>query len=189
MSLSLNKPAVIGLSVAGVLLLAAAIGIPVWLLSRKADAGTVAVNGVLSPAEQERQNTLALVKLYIEIGEYDRARNLLDSLLIKNAQDAEALSMMDDVIALKAGASLADFPQYQQLDTAGLEQAIDKLNSELAKSSAAMEEALKKQNAETAASVKRLEEQAAMERASREQAAAREEAENLRREQEAAEQA
>ena len=54
-------------------------------------------NGVSS----ERDNILPLAKRYIERGEYERAMDLLDSLLITNADDSEALDLMDDVILLR----------------------------------------------------------------------------------------
>ena len=57
-----------------------------------------------SSSSLERDNTLKLVQRYIEKGEYDRAMDLLDGLLIKNADDPVALAMMDEIIALKAGA-------------------------------------------------------------------------------------
>ena len=63
---------------------------------------------VLSSAE--RENTLTLVKRYIERGEYDRAMNLLDQLLIQNADDAEALALSDQILTLKAGQKPKDAP-------------------------------------------------------------------------------
>ena len=40
-----------------------------------------------TPDQIERENTIALIKLYVEKGEYDRAMNLLDGLLIKDANE------------------------------------------------------------------------------------------------------
>ena len=106
------------------------------------------------PDEQmsERENTILLTKRYIERGEYERAMNLLDSLLIKNALDEEALAMIDEIIALKAGASLQDFPRYSQT--------IDVNTQELEKALSKMEEALRQQQEAQALTAQKLSEQA-----------------------------
>ena len=118
----------------------------------------------------ERDNTLKLVQRYIEKGEYDRAMDLLDGLLIKNADDPVALAMMEEIIALKAGAKLSDFPRYSQsisVDTEELERALGRMNEELAKNSAAVEQALKNQNAQAQqiANAARQQEEAARQQA------------------------
>ena len=49
----------------------------------------------------ERANTLALAKRYADRGEYERAMDLLDQLLIQNADDAEILQLNDDILSRK----------------------------------------------------------------------------------------
>ena len=56
----------------------------------------------VSGNSSERENMLILAKRYMERGEYERAMNILDNLLIKNATDEDALALMDDVITLRA---------------------------------------------------------------------------------------
>ena len=63
-------------------------------------------NGVYGEGGQngnatERDNMIILAKRYMERGEYERAMNILDNLLIKDATDEEALNLMDDVISLR----------------------------------------------------------------------------------------
>lgn len=98
-----------------------------------------------SSGDSERKNTLTLVQMYMDKGEYDRAMNLLDSLLVKNAQDKDALSLMDKVIVLKDGKkqdSAADKnPDVNvNIDTSGItkavESSINSMKDELAKNNA-----------------------------------------------------
>jgi tetratricopeptide (TPR) repeat protein len=65
-------------------------------------AGIAACRSCSNSAGGTRQNTLALVRKYIDRGDYDRALNLLDSLLIKNADDKDANSMLDEILARKS---------------------------------------------------------------------------------------
>ncbi len=93
-----------------------------------------------------RKNTLALVQMYTDKGEYDRAMNLLDGLLVKNADDRDALALMDKIIALKEGKKPASENAGGQsdvnvnIDTSGITKAVqsslDSMKDELAKSSA-----------------------------------------------------
>lgn len=48
-----------------------------------------------------RQNTLALVQKYLDKGQYDKAMDLLNSLLISNPDDAEADKLLDEAIRQK----------------------------------------------------------------------------------------
>ena len=131
--------------IAGVILIIAALAIVFAVKgcntsSSSKKTNTTYVNGK-SPEEIERENTISLIKLYVEKGEYDRAMNLLDGLLIKNKDDQEALAMMDEILALKAGASLDQFPRYSQtinLNTQELERAINE-----------MQRAIQQQNAQS----------------------------------------
>jgi len=104
----------------------------------------------------ERKNTLALVQLYADKGEYDRAMNLLDGLLVKNADDKDARALMDKLITLKEGVKPAQGTDGGKsdvnvnIDTSGITKAmqssIESMKDELAKSSA---EAQKNQQAVT----------------------------------------
>lgn len=55
----------------------------------------------------ERHNMLALAEEYIKKGDYDRALNLLDSLIIKNAMDSEARALHSEATSKKAEAKEA----------------------------------------------------------------------------------
>ena len=48
--------------------------------------------------DQTRQNTLLLAEEYLERGEFQRALDLLDSLMIKNAGDEEARLLRDRIL-------------------------------------------------------------------------------------------
>ena len=98
-----------------------------------------------SSGDSERKNTLTLVQMYMDKGEYDRAMNLLDSLLVKNAQDKDALSLMNKVISLKDGkkqdSSSEKNPDVNvNIDTSGItkavESSINSMKDELAKNNA-----------------------------------------------------
>ncbi|HQG39554.1 MAG TPA: hypothetical protein PLV76_01550, partial [Spirochaetales bacterium] len=52
-------------------------------------------------AQKERLNVLKLARDYGEAGDYDRALNLLDTLLIKNADDKEALELQREILEKK----------------------------------------------------------------------------------------
>jgi len=101
----------------------------------------------------ERANTLALARRYIDRAEYDRAMNLLDQLLIQNAQDAEALALSDEILALKAAQGIsatASSGGSVSVDTSGIEKAVGRIAEEnaraareSAKNTAALTEALK----------------------------------------------
>ena len=51
--------------------------------------------------DSERQNTLALAQKYLDKGQYDKAMDLLNGLLIANPNDADADSLLDRAIQLK----------------------------------------------------------------------------------------
>ena len=50
-----------------------------------------------------RNNTFSVVRMYLEKGQYDRAMDKLDELLLKNPTDEEALALMDEILAKKNG--------------------------------------------------------------------------------------
>ena len=57
---------------------------------------------------RERSNMLALAREYIDRGDYDRALDLLDRLIIKDVNDQEARALRDEALARKSGG--ARFP-------------------------------------------------------------------------------
>jgi len=52
----------------------------------------------------KRANTLALAREYVERGEFQRALDLLDTLLIEDSTDADARALRDQAISAKRGA-------------------------------------------------------------------------------------
>lgn len=73
------------------------VGGAVVLLAALGIGGAYLVGG--GRANAERHNTLALARDYVDRGEYQRALDLLDKLLIEDAGDAEARSLRDAAIA------------------------------------------------------------------------------------------
>ena len=57
--------------------------------------------GKKSAAASARDNTLTLVQKYLDKGQYDKAMDLLNGLLISNPNDAEADELLDKAIQLK----------------------------------------------------------------------------------------
>ena len=53
-------------------------------------------------AGRERTNMLTLAREYIERGDYDRALDLLDKLIIRDVQDSEARALRDEALEKKA---------------------------------------------------------------------------------------
>ena len=82
--------------VAGVLALLLLGGGGFGIYSAIKDSGSSAAEAA------ERDNMMALIQRYINNGEYDRALDLLEDLLIKNANDPEALALLEDVMARMA---------------------------------------------------------------------------------------
>ena len=69
----------------------------------------VAVAGLLlmfgpARAARTRQNVLASAQYYLDKGDYDRALDLLDKLLIDNAGDSDARALRDTAMRAKSGA-------------------------------------------------------------------------------------
>ena len=59
-------------------------------------------------AAEQRLNTLTLIRNYVDRGEYDRALNLLDELLIKNPEDPDAHKLMEAVLSAKKAQEALD---------------------------------------------------------------------------------
>ena len=53
------------------------------------------------PVDTTRLNTLRLAREYLEAGEYQRALDLVDGLLISNADDPDARAIKDEILAAK----------------------------------------------------------------------------------------
>lgn len=60
-----------------------------------------AFGGGNKKAGKERQNTISLAEKYMDRGQYDQAMDLLNKLLIQNADDEDAIALLDKIIALK----------------------------------------------------------------------------------------
>ena len=93
----------------------------------------------------ERDNVLSLAKRYMERGEYERAMNLLDTLLIKDANDEDALNLMDEIITLRE----------KIVDSSSQNNTVDNTNSELQQTLEEMAEANRAAAAQNAAMSKR----------------------------------
>ena len=130
-----------------------------------------------------RANTFSVVRMYLEKGQYDRAMDKLDELLLKNPLDEEALALMDEILAKKSGAEGANVSTSNvtvEVDTQGLTDAmqssIESMKYELAKTNQtavenqkAMADLLKKQQQQAAEEQQRLEEQKVQQKAEEEQ--------------------
>lgn len=143
------------------------------------------LRGLSSSSARERRNTLALVRMYMEKGEYDRAMDKLDELLIRNPEDAEARALMDGVIAAKEKGAAGqgggqDSSVRLEVDTQGLTDAmqssLESMRNELARTSeaaeknrAAMTDLLKKQQEQTELENARKEDQRRQQKAAEEQ--------------------
>nr|MCR5605635.1 hypothetical protein [Treponema sp.] len=86
------------------------------LLTNKSDNNTSTVNDDLKKLtdEQKLENLLKLAKMYIAREEYDRAMEVLEELYMQDFKSDEVLALFDDVLALKKGALLSDYPQFQE---------------------------------------------------------------------------
>jgi len=91
-----RKKLIILISSGAVLVALIVLGI-IFFVKGKKDAGG-AGNAITSQSDGRRQNIIKLAKNYIEQGEYDRALNLIDSLLIDNSDDNEAKNLQRQVL-------------------------------------------------------------------------------------------
>lgn len=115
-----------------------------------------------SGARKERSNTIELVKMYMERGEYDRALDKIDSLLVKDKKDKDALEILNQILAARNasgnsgensssgnGTSLSPQNLRVEVDTEGLTEAmrdsIASMRDEIAKNSQATEDFLRQQ--------------------------------------------
>ena len=107
----------------------------------------------------EKNNTFSLVNLYYSKGEYDRALDKLELILMKNPEDKEALELMEKIIAAKENSDDGNKASGNvnsnvnvTLDTDGLEMAmkssIDSMKSELEKNNRELNRQLEESNRE-----------------------------------------
>ena len=100
-------------------------------------------------SKSARDNTLSLVQMYLDRGEYDRALDKLDELLIKNGKEQDIIDLMDKIIAAKNAASSENGANVTvEVDTEGLSSVIDSMRSEMVKNNENMKKQLDKTNAE-----------------------------------------
>ena len=111
--------------------------------------GSYGENGMSSSGvSSERDNILVLARRYIERGEYERAMDLLDSLLIKNANDEDALALIDDVIVMRESGTTGSPQRNTDGTNSELQQALEEVaeaNRATAAQNAAMQQLLKEQ--------------------------------------------
>ncbi|HOX18811.1 MAG TPA: tetratricopeptide repeat protein, partial [Spirochaetales bacterium] len=69
---------------------------------------SVGAGFLLAGGQRERANTLALARQYLEDGDYGRALDLLDRLLIKDSDDDEARKLRELVVAARKAAEDGD---------------------------------------------------------------------------------
>jgi len=121
-----------------------------------AAAAFLVFTGPLKKSPDEKENTYALARTYAERGEYDRALSLLDSLLIKDADDATARALLDEILEKKRNSASSDGTESQQggtqngNDTSGLASAVED-------SISSMKDALDMANRQTAENRKAME--------------------------------
>ena len=95
-------------------------------------------------------NTYNLARTYAEKGEYDRAMSLLDSLLLKDGNNQEALALLDQIIAMKKDAEQNAGNNFNQnsnftidVDTSNI---TDGISSAMQDSLSSMKDALAQSN-------------------------------------------
>lgn len=109
---------------------------------------------------KHRNNTLAIVEMYTDKGEYDRALDKLEELLQKDPTDKELIALMDKIIeeknknAQNPGYGGFDGNVNVSVDTNGLQSSIDAMKSEFAQ---ALRDQSAKQNAESEKARKEME--------------------------------
>jgi hypothetical protein len=83
--------------------------------------GAAALVVFLGPvkAERTRANVLASAQYYLDKGDYGRALDLLDKLLIDNASDADAKKLRDRAVLGKSGSDTAAAAQLAQAEATG----------------------------------------------------------------------
>ncbi|MDR0602563.1 MAG: hypothetical protein LBG42_09315, partial [Treponema sp.] len=103
----MNRKTLLIAGIAGVVLLALLVSGAAFLLLKKGGGNRSVTNASAETEDLSRRNILNLVRDYIEQGEYQRALDHLDSLLIADSGDAEARELRDAALREKAAASAA----------------------------------------------------------------------------------
>lgn len=129
-----------------------------------------------------REKTFALVNLYYDKGEYDRALDKLESILLENPNDKDALSLMEKILSAKSnasgeggGVSNVNSNVNVTLDTDGIQDAmqssLDMMKEQLEKNNENLQKQIAKNNEEAektqkamADLIKKQQEQAALEK-------------------------
>ncbi|TFG85468.1 MAG: tetratricopeptide repeat protein [Spirochaetales bacterium] len=93
--------------------------------------GTLLLTGGASG--RERSNMLALAREYIDRGDYDRALDLLDRLIIRDVNDEDARALRDEALGRKSGAAASQGQASGQAsaDSQALAQSLDQLGKSL----------------------------------------------------------
>lgn len=124
---------------------------------------------------RERANMLALAREYIERGDFDRALDLLDRLIIKDVNDADARALRDEALAGKAAKAAQggqDAAAGSPVDTQALAQSLDQLGRSLERTASSVAAGAASGSGGSSAAAT-----AAQQRAAADQAAAQAEAE------------
>ena len=85
-------------------------------------------------ADRTRKNVLTSAQYYLDKGDYGRALDLVDKLLIDNAADPDARSLRDKAMQAKAGEDEAKAQEASQAEASGqkaIAQSLDKLGQKL----------------------------------------------------------
>jgi len=93
----MNRKFLFGLGIGGAVLLVAFVVVMVVMCNSNTAGNTKGVNSGIN-AETIRQNTIDLAMDYLAAGEYQRALDLLESLLINNPNDTQVRSLLEKVL-------------------------------------------------------------------------------------------
>jgi len=131
------------------------------------------INTSLSAAEQRRLNTLKLAENYALAGEYDRALNLIDGILIENPDDQDALSLQRIILSMDRSGGTDALLEAQRLLLEQQTRAISNLNRNPPSSSATTSPAQSSHSQPSGPSAAQIAAEAAARRAAEEDAAAK----------------
>lgn len=128
----MDKKKIIIAAVLGAVLLGGGLFTGITLLSGKGDGASqeAAPSDEMTRAETIRQNKLLLAEDYLEQQEFQRALDLLDELLIEDAQDSEARTLRNQVIDAKKAYEQSLASEKDEKDEE-LQETLDQLGSSL----------------------------------------------------------
>ncbi len=135
-------------------------GVVLFLTLGNNDSGTA----VMDETQKVKENTMILARDYLEKGDFQRALDLLDGLLIKDASDEEVRKLRDEVFSAR---KLAEQEEKQASDQKqnDLVETLEDLGESISKNTSVNNNTIIPQKsaeqaaAEAAAEQKRLEEQ------------------------------